>query len=71
MSGVRCVTAHKTARHSAKNVTESGVARREAELVERRRWGYCLAEKRCAVGGVRLGLGPAGIDAHRKPFQPK
>ena len=55
------------AHQSAKNIAESGVARREAELVERQKWGYCLAEERC---GVTLGLGPAGIDAHRKPFQP-
>ena len=47
------------------------MARRAAELVERQRQRDCLAEERCAVSGVRLGLGPAGIDAHRKPFQPK
>lgn len=69
-SGVQCVTAHKTARHSAKNVTESGVAQRETLLVERQSLRSCLAEERWG-GGVRVGLGPAGIDVHGKPSQPK
>lgn len=46
------------------------MARREAELVERQRQGYCLAEEMREVGGVGSGLGPAGIGAHRKPLQP-